>query len=180
MNDAPDDLHELLAPRHAQAQDATLLATIQRRTARVFIRRKWVRRGESVTVCLALLAIGAIGGWIAKPSPIPGCEFVAVPVPIVLPPTEPPAPQPTEADITAEQYELKAEQATAVEAARLYKLAGERFEKQYDFAQATRCYRLYLLAAPNERVVSTDDSWLLISMKSSQHKETDHDAKQGS
>lgn len=174
-----DDLDNQLAPRPADPRDANHLAAIQRRTNRVIAFRTWMRRGKLVATGVVLLAGGAIGGWVSKPTPDPVREYVAVPVMIVLPP-EPPTSTPTEEIVTAEQYELQAEQASAAEASRLYKLAGERFEKRYDFAQASRCYRLHLLAAPSERVVSASDSWLLISLKTTQSQETDRDPKQGS
>jgi hypothetical protein len=178
MSHPPDDLDDLLAPRPTDPR-ADHLAAILRQTGRVVTLRRWVRRAKFGVAAAVLLAGGTLGGWVAKPTPTPVREFVAVPVPFVLAPAEPPEVIPSGEAITAEQYELKAEQASAAEAARLYKLAGEWFEKSYDFAQARRCYRLHLLAAPTERAVSTDDSWLLISLKTSQ-LETDRDPKQGS
>ncbi len=146
-----------------------------------------MRRGKLVAAAVVLLAAGGVAGWSVKPTPDPAPpvrEFVAVPVPVVLPPPEPPAAPPTPpagSYLTAEQLELQAEQADRSAAAELYRRAGDLYlTDRNDSAQAARCYRLYLLrATPNDLAVTPDDSWLLIALKLDQRKEKTRVPDQG-
>jgi hypothetical protein len=180
-----DDLDDLLGPTpptpgHDRVKDAVLRATTRRLTW-----TRWIRRGQTTLAAAAVFAAGGAAGWFAKPTadvlPAPDPVVYPVPVPLFVSPDAPAAPS-GEVYVAAERVELQAEQATdPAEVARLYRLAGTRFEERAEYGQARRCYRLHLLAAgPDGRAVSTDDSWLLISVKTSQKKETDRDPKQGS
>lgn len=186
MTPERDDLDDLLAPTpptlgHDRVKDAVLRATTRR-----VARARWLRRARTaLAAALAaalLLAGGGVAGWFAKPAP-PAPEPTVYPVP--APVFTAPEPLPASAGevlASAERIELQAEQAAdPAESARLYRLAGIRYEDRAEYGQASRCYRLHLLAAgPAGRAVSTDDSWLLISVKTSQRKETDREPKQGS
>ncbi len=79
----------------------------------------------------------------------------------------------------ATQAELRAEQADdRAEAARLYRQAGNAFLRDQDYANATRCYRLYLARSGDTALsLDTDDSWLLVSLKNAAFKEKIHVAK---
>jgi hypothetical protein len=131
-----------------------------------------------------MFSAGGVVAWFAKPTPeappAPEPTVYPVPIPLFVSPDIPPASS-GEVFVSAERVELQAEQATdPAESARLYRLAGARFEDRAEYGQARRCYRLHLLAVgPAGRAVSAEDSWLLISVKRSQ-KETDRDAKQDS
>lgn len=184
MTDDLDDLDDLLGPTpptpgHDRVKDAVLRSTTRR-----LAWTRWARRGRTAVAAAAAFAVGGAAGWFAKPTADvpPASEPVVypVPVPLFVSPDAPPV-SPGEVYVSAERVELQAEQATdQAEAARLYRLAGARFEERAEYGQARRCYRLHLLAAgPDGRAVSTDDSWLLITVKTSQ-KETDRDPKQGS
>ena len=178
----PDDLDDLLAPSpptpgHARVRDAILRATTRR-----VARTKWFRRSRTAMAAAILLAAGVAVGWFAKPAPpTPEPAVYPVPVPVFTTP-EPPPTSAGEVLASAERVELQAEQAVdPAESARLYRLAGVRYEDRAEYGQAARCYRLHLLAAgPTGRAVSTDDSWLLISVKTTLRKETDREPKQDS
>jgi hypothetical protein len=169
-----DDLDELLGPKPAR-DDAAAREAVLRRTARVIRLRPWVRRAKLLTAAVVLVAAGGVVGWLAKPTPGPVTEYVAVPVGVALPPADP-TPPPAEY-VTAEQIELEAEQAAdRATAAALYRQAGDRYlADRNDSPQAARCYRLFLLrAGPDALTVSADDSWLLIALKQDQ-KEASRD-----
>jgi hypothetical protein len=174
-----DNLDDLLGPTPPTPGHDRVKAAVLRATTRRIARSRWLRRGRAALAATAVFAGGGVVGWFAKPTPVPP-EPVVYPVPIPVFPTPEAAPtSPGEVLASAEQVELQAERAAdPAEAARLYRLAGIRFEDRAEYGQASRCYRLHLLAAgPTERAVSTEDSWLLISVKTSQKKETDRDPK---
>jgi len=184
MTPEPDDLADLLGPTPPTPGHDRVRDVVLRTTTRRFACWRWSRRGRTSLATIAAFAAGGAVVWFAKPTPqvLPGPEPVVYPVPIPLfvSPDFPPA-SPGEVLVSAERVELQAEQATDPgESARLYRLAGARFEERAEYGQARRCYRLHLLVVgPAGRAVSADDSWLLISVKRSQ-KETDRDAKQDS
>ena len=168
-----DDLDALLGPKPA-GDDAAVREAVLRRTGRIIRRRPWLRRAKLLTAAAGLVAVGGVAGWLAKPTPTPGpvTEYVAVPVPVVLPPAET-APLMSAEYVTAEQTELQAEQAAdRATAAALYREAGDRFlADRNDSPQAARCYRLFLMrAGPDALNVSADDSWLLIALKQDQRE----------
>ena len=182
MTPESDDLDDLLGPTpptpgHARVKDAVLRASTRR-----IVRDKWLRRARTVLAAVLLLAAGGFAGWLAKPAP-PAPEPAVYPVPVpVFPAPEPPPMSAGQVLASAERIELQAEQAAdAAESARLYRLAGVRYEDRAEYGQAARCYRLHLLAAdPAGRAVTTDDSWLLISVKTTLRKETEREPKQDS
>ena len=178
MTADPDDLADLLGPPLAAPGDAALQDAIRRRTARVIRRRAWVRRGRLAVAAGLLLAAGGVGGWATNPTPEPvppRIEYVAVPVPVAVPPVEA-RESPVEQYVSAERLELKAEQvADRAAAATLYRLAGDRYLDR-DPGQAARCYRLFLMhAGPAALAVAPDDSWLLMSLKTAHRKEATRD-----
>lgn len=182
MTPDADDLDDLLAPTPPTPGHARVKGAVLRATRRRVGRRAWFRRCPTALAGALLLAAGSIVEWVAKPAPpAPEPTFYPVPVPIV-PAPEPSATTPDESLTSAEQFELQAEQAADwAEAARLYRLAGLCSVDRAEYGQASRCYRLLLLATgPTERAVSTDDSWLLISLKTTMRKVTDRDPKQDS
>ena len=168
-----DDLAELLGPRGEP--DGQLKAAILADTSRLVRRRRWV--GPATTLVLgAGLFLGGLGvGWAVKPSPAPPAvvlpppEVIAVPV-LVRPPLPPPAVPYQSAD----RVELLAEQADdRAEAARLYRLAGDKYLTDAgEPGQAARCYRLHLQhAGPAGLAVESADSWLLTSLKTQRRLE---------
>jgi hypothetical protein len=174
MIDPPDDLADVLAPRPVpptpELRDALL-----RRTERQLARDRWSRRASrAFAIATVFLAGGAIG-WFARPSavpmPVPVPEVVMVPL-VVPVPISPSVPVP-QRPLSASEAELRAEQADdRAEAAKLYRLAGDTFLRDQDYANATRCYRLFLARGGDTALsLEADDTWLLVSLKNAAFKE---------
>jgi len=175
MTDEPDDLLPLLSPSPdgAGGDRAAILAA----TAGV-LRRCWrFRQAAKAVGVLLVFAGGGAAGWLLKPTPerevvtVTVTETTAVAVVVPLRPAEP---EPADTPPSPAALELLAEQAgTPAEAAKLYRAAGDRYLTDGgDYEQAVRCYRLYFRHAGDDGTsVSTDDSWLLMSLKTSKRKE---------
>jgi hypothetical protein len=168
----PDDLSELLSPKPG-TDDSALRDELFRRTARALRARRWVRRAAKCAVAAALLVSAfALGRGTAPRAPEVEMhtEFVAVPVPV---PVLPESPEPPPAVRTARSLEQDAEQADGMAAARLYREAGDAFlSAESDYANAARCYRLFLARAGDTgSALETGDSWLLVSLKNAAFKE---------
>jgi hypothetical protein len=181
MTDPPDDLADMLAPQPGAPAPA-LRDTLLMRTERRLARDRWMRRaGRASAIAAVFLAGGAIG-WFAR-TPIahaPGSsapDVVVVTVPLVVPVPTTSAPvantPSTPVALSASEAELRAEQAdTRTEAAKLYRLAGDTFLRDQDYANATRCYRLFLTRGGDSALsIDADDSWLLVSLKNAAFKE---------
>ncbi len=174
MTDEPDDLLPLLTPRGGSAAHSAALLTA---TTDV-LRRRWrFRQAAKAAGVLLVFALGGAAGWVLKPTPerevvtVTVTETVSV---VVAVPLRPADSEPTDTPPSPGALELLAEQAgTPAEAAKLYRAAGDRFLTDGgDYEQAVRCYRLYFRHAGDDgRTVSTDDSWLLMSLKTSNRKE---------
>jgi hypothetical protein len=190
MADEPDDLDELLTP--PQVTDTPgLRAAILRRTQRRLAVRRWVRRaGKAVVVATVFAAGVGAGGWRTAREretvfvPVAQVEVVTVPVPVLVPllgtSTEP-AP-PAAVARTAKALELSAEQADdALAAAKFYRQAGDAYlTAEEDYANAARCYRLFLTRGGDSVLVpEPGDSWLLTSLKNAAFKEKIHATTNG-
>ena len=173
-----DDLAPLLAPTPTSPsvnRDALLRAT-----TRTLRRKAVVRRVVSVLGVIAVFGVGGAAGWVLKPTQerevVTVTEIVTVAAVLPAPEPEPKA-VPTESPLSATQLELRAELADEpADAAKLYRAAGDRFLTDLgDYDQAVRCYRLYFRHAGSDGAkASTDDSWLLLSLKSAKLKEKGH------
>lgn len=183
MADDPDDLDALLAPPPA-AESPDLRAAVLRRTQRTLAARRWARRAGKLAAVAAVFAAGiAVGAWRSPPpprptvGPAPRTEVVFVPVLVPLPPAsaEEPAPPPEPAR-TARGLELDAEQADGPHAAALYRRAGDAYlSAEADYANAARCYRLFLTRGGEPALgPEPGDSWLLTSLKNAAFKERIH------
>jgi hypothetical protein len=193
MADEPnetDDLSELLAPPQA-ADTPGLRDGILRRTQRRLVFRKWTRRAGKAAALAAVFATGlGIGLWrtppaeretVFVPTPVERVEVVTLPVPVLVPVgnasgSADPTPPVVEA-LTAKALELNAEQADdAPTAAKLYRQAGDAYlNAEQDYANATRCYRLFLARGGDAALTpERDDSWLLTSLKNAAFKEKVH------
>jgi hypothetical protein len=185
----PDDLSELLSP--PQASDTPgLREAILRHTQRRLAFRKWTRRAGKAAAVAAVFAAGiGVGAWrtpagretVLVPTPVVQTEVVTLPVPVFIPVgaangSAEPTPQVAEA-ATAKALELSAEQADdALAAAKLYRQAGDAYlTAEQDYANATRCYRLFLARAGDTALTPEHgDSWLLTSLKNAAFKEKVH------
>jgi len=162
-----DDLLPLLTP--TPHNNGGLRDTIIAASRRPIRRRVWRRRADVTAGVVALLAAGFVAGraTVGMPEPaavaLPPAEVEVAPEPRVRPSAAVP-----EVELTAEQWELKAELATEpAEVAAYYRRAGDAFLKsRTDVKQAARCYRLHLSAAgPDGRAIAASDSWLLMALK---------------
>lgn len=181
MADEPDDLDDRLGPLQG-ADTPGLRDAIFRRTRRRLALRRWARRVGKVAAVAAVFAAGiGVGVWNAPGErertvlvPIPQIEVVFVPVLVPVPAPSPEPPPAPEAARTARATELDAEQADdAARAAALYREAGDRYlTAEQDYANAARCYRLFLLRS-GDTALSPEpgDSWLLTSLKNAAFKE---------
>ncbi|MBN9517813.1 hypothetical protein J0H58_04715 [bacterium] len=178
----PDDLAPLLTPRPAPAPgfDAALFT----RTERALARGRRVRRLGRAAVVVGVFAVGGLVGWASKPTAaeqpvrvVAHVEVVAVPVVVPVPVGESPPVSVAAADpepATAAAAELLAEQADdPARAARLYRLAGDKYLRDaQDFRNARRCYRLFLgRAGAGGLSPAAADNWLLAELKVSLSKE---------
>lgn len=183
MADEPDELDELLAPPPA-AETPGLRDAVLRRTLRRLAAARWSRRAAKCGAFAAVFALGVgFGRWrtpveretVFVPTPAAPAEVVLVPVLVTLPPASP-EPPPAEPVRTAKALELDAEQADGPQAAVLYRKAGDAYlAAEEDYANAARCYRLFL-ARGGEPALTPEpgDSWLLTSLKNAAFKEKVH------
>jgi hypothetical protein len=182
MSDPRDDLDELLTPRPGP-EPAGLREALFARTTRRLARARWSRRLAAVAAAAAVFAAGGAIGWHAKPDRVvvdrvpgePVFVFVPQPVPVIPEVTpDPPRPEPRPAPASATEAELLAEQCDdPAEAARLYRLAGDRYlNDRQDYANAARCYRMFLARAGDAGLSpEPGDTWMLTSLKNAAYKE---------
>jgi hypothetical protein len=186
MADEPDELEELLAP--PQTSDTPgLRAALLRRTQRQLTLGRWARRAGKLAAVAAVFVAGVgVGMWrtsaqpsaqetVLVPVPVPRVEVVPVPIPLFVAGQgtsveQLPAP---ESPQSAKALELDAEQADGPRAAALYRQAGDTFlTAEQDYANAARCYRLFLVRGGDGALTpEPGDSWLLTSLKNAAFKE---------
>jgi hypothetical protein len=182
MNDNPeDDLADVLAPQQG-VPSPELREAVLRLTERQLMRaRLWHRATKSALVVMTLL-VGGVVGWIVRPvpepvqlpAPVPTPELIVVHVVVPVPVPQPPPSHSTGVvALSASEAELRAEQTDdRTEAAKLYRTAGDGFLRNEDYANATRCYRLFLSRAGDGGLSpESNDSWLLTSLKNAAFKE---------
>ncbi|MDY3558914.1 hypothetical protein R5W23_006090 [Gemmata sp. JC673] len=176
-----DPLDELLGPPDG-GETPGLRDALRRRTSNHLVRVKWLRRGAKLAGVAAVFALGVgVGEWRApvreRVVTVREVETVAVPVPVVVPVggggAEPESPAPAQPVLSAGRLELDAEQADGSAAAALYRRAGDAYlTAQQDYANAARCYRLFLSRAGDAALApESGDSWLLVSIKNATFKE---------
>jgi len=184
----PDDLESLLAPRPTPEPRPGFEATLFAQTERALARGRHLRCTGRAAVVAGVFGVGGLLGWGLRPVPpapeidpaVPRVEVVTVPVvvPVPVPAESAPVAEVSTEPTTAAAAELLAEQADdPARAARLYRLAGDRFLLDaQDFRNSRRCYRLSLARAGDGGLrPAADDSWLLADLKVSLLKER-HDA----
>ncbi|MDY3552505.1 hypothetical protein R5W24_001588 [Gemmata sp. JC717] len=174
-----DPLDELLGPP-AGGETPGLRDALRRRTSNHLVRVKWLRRGAKLAGVAAVFALGVgVGEWRApvreRVVTVREVETVAVPVPVVVPVGgggESASPAPTQPVLSAGRLELDAEQADGLASANLYRRAGDAYlTAQQDYANAARCYRLFLSRAGEAaQALEPGDSWLLVLIKNSTFK----------
>ena len=169
---------ELLTPKPPTTNEAHMVAVLARTTRRVRA-VVWRRRAVQAAAGLACFGLGWATTYL-RPAPAPEVVYITVPVesPAPVAPGSPTAPKeepppapvasPAELELAAEQVPDKAE------AARRFRAAGDRYLKELaDYRAALRCYRNFLdEAAPADRAVAPDDTWLLSSLKRAREQES--------
>jgi hypothetical protein len=182
MSDAPDDLEDLLSPPQGEPSPA-LRDELLRRTERHLAVVRWRQRFARAAFVASVFLTGGLAGWFVRPDPgepgasatggSPAPEVITVPVVVPVPVPEHSPPGPVAVGMSPSEAELRAEQADdRTEAARLYLAAGDGFLRREDYANATRCYRLFLTRAGDAALSpAPDDSWLLTSLKNTAFKE---------
>ena len=186
MTDERDDLDDLLTPT-PPAETPGLRDALLRRTERRLSLGRWARRAGRLALAAAVFAAGiAVGVWRAPreretvlvPTPVPQVEVVTVTVPVLVPmPGASPDQNPPVTVRTAKGLELDAEQADDMPtAAKLYRQAGDAYlNAEQDYANAARCYRLFLARAGDPALApERGDTWLLTSLKNAAFKEKVH------
>lgn len=175
----PDDLESILSSPAATDSHA-LRDAIRVQTERVLWRRRVLRTTVKLGAVVAVFSLGVGAGvWTRSeaPMPVPEREVIVVPLLIPLPGNE--ASASPEESIPAPRLELQAEQIEdRAEAAKLYRVAGDRYLADEDYRNAARCYRLFLARA-GEPALQPDskDTWLLTSLKNAAFQEKSHVAK---
>jgi hypothetical protein len=173
-----DHLDQLLTPP-AMMDDAAARQRLLEATLLQLPRRwRWVRSLLNVM----MFGVGLAAGWLLKPpaEPLYIRQVIEVPAAVIAVPTatetETVSPPPSVAEkadfqLTAadlDKLETAAEIADAPTAAKLYRRVADEYLARSDVSSAVRCYRLHLNEAGREGLVRTpDDSWLLVSLKSS-------------
>src|SRR5262249_50800904 len=145
---------------------AALLARTSRRV-RMTRRMRIVTR---VAVGVACFAAG-VATTLLRPEPQAVSAVATVRTTVAAVELAPPAPvrvlSPAELELEAEKATLKSE------SARLFREAGDSFLRDCaDYRGALRCYRNFLNEAdPADRAISSDDTWLLTSLKRAREQE---------
>src|SRR5262245_28014722 len=182
MTDPTDDLADVLGPRPGNPSPA-LRESLLRQTERQLLRDRWLRRGAAAAAVAAVFLAGGAAGWFiraprapvadAPGSPVPEVVVVPVVVPLRAPVADAPGSPGTAQPLSPSEAELRAEQADDPgEAAKLYRVAGDLFLRREDYANATRCYRLFLARGGVAALaLEATDSWLLVSLKNAAFKE---------
>src|SRR5262245_11886063 len=160
---------ELLTPKPAGANDA-LKASLLDRTSRHMRMTRRIRIARRVVAGFACFAAGVATAFL-RPEPQSVTAIATVRTTTASAESAPAAPARA---LSPAELELEAEKATVkADSARLFREAGDRFLRDYaDFPGALRCYRNFLNEAdPADRAVSSDDTWLLTSLKRAREQE---------
>jgi hypothetical protein len=123
-------------------------------------------------VCLACFVAGLATAFLR---PVPAGEVVYVQVREEVPsPPNADAPAAQKQPPSAADLELEAEKSLVKsESARRFREAGDRYIRDLaDYQSALRCYRNFLdEAEPADRRVTSEDTWLLTSLKRAREQE---------
>ncbi len=163
-----DDVDDLLRPREPGA--TTPKVDAWKATTRVLRGRRWWRRGRAGVIMAGCF----VGGALVMYRPAPNDRVVPTPDAVAI------VPQATEPRIEAEPQPIESPQrlerwAKLTEGDKqrnLFRRAGDGFLKYGDEVAALRCYRKSLDGGtPTELAINVEDTWMLMSLKISQHKE---------
>jgi hypothetical protein len=166
-----DDLDALLAPDALPPEPPGLREAVERESGRVLRRRRLLRRTRWAGALAACYAAGLATMWLfSQAVRLPQPEVVEhVPRNTVAPPNEVDPYRSGPPDLL-ERWALQASGERRVD---LYRRAGDGFLEREDVLAALRCYRQALdgASASDLAIRADTDTWLLMSLKMSRHKE---------
>lgn len=160
---------ELLTPQ-APAANGALRDGLLRQTTRRIVAARRLRVAMKGGLCATLFLAGMATTLLRPRSEL---EHVVVVVRAEL--STPPAPESPPKPRSPSELELEAEKAVVrAEGARRFREAGDLYLRDYaNHSAALRCYRNFLdEAAPADLAISSDDTWLLTSLKRAREQET--------
>jgi hypothetical protein len=131
-----------------------------------------MRCAASIGVCVICFVAGIATTFLRPTSPLE-IVYVQVREEVPAPKTDSPPVAPKSPSSAAE-LELEAEKSLVkADSARRFREAGDRYINDFaDYQSALRCYRNFLDEAdPADRVVTSEDTWLLISLKRAREQE---------
>ncbi len=163
-----DDVDELLRPREPGVTSPKVDAW--KATTRVLRGRRWWRRGRAAVMMAGCFVAGALVMY--RPAPtnlvVPTPDAVAI-IPQATEPRIEAEAQPIESPKRLERWAKLTE---GDKQRNLFRRAGDGFLKYGDEIAALRCYRRSLDGGtPTELAINVEDTWMLMSLKISQHKE---------
>jgi hypothetical protein len=131
-----------------------------------------MRYAASAGVCVVFFLAG-VATTLLRPWPSPEVVYVQVREEVPAPKIDAPQiapkspPSATELELEAEKTLVKAD------SARRFREAGDRYLSDFaDYQSALRCYRNFLDEADAaDRVVTSEDTWLLTSLKRAREQE---------
>ena len=155
-----DELVDILKQRGVPAAPSEVKVQLLSATMSQLKRTRRIRKVQQGAMWTGVFLIGVSLGWLSwQRSPEQHAMQAAPRATIPEPPRL----------LTAAQLELQAEKTDdPIQAAQLYRQAGDRFLEANDLRSALRCYRIHLNEGGQEsRQIMAHDSWLLINLKSS-------------
>lgn len=162
---------ELLIPKPGTTNEALRQAILSQSSRSVRWRHRQ-RLANRFALCAVCFLSGAATVWL-RPAAQP--EVVTVIVREAPIANVPGSPVETPRRLSPGELELEAEKTfVKADSARLFREAGDSYVRdRADYQSALRCYRNFLdEAAPAERTVSAEDTWLLTSLKRAREQET--------
>jgi hypothetical protein len=171
----------LLAAPAGRLVDGAFRKAVLARTQGVLRRRGWARRAGLAAALAACYAAGLATMRLAIPAATGGegmarqAPGATSPQPTPLPtPKSAPTPRPPEPDRAPTALALEWQAVDSpVRRPELFRTAGDRYlTENGDLQSATRCYRSFLdLCSERDRIVSVDDTWLLMALKEGRQRE---------
>jgi hypothetical protein len=181
MNETPDPLEELLRPHSPSASSPAWKETLLVRTRRTL---RWRRRARWLGFAAALAACyvaGVLTLRLFRAAPVVEVETVYVDSEpgLQLPPVPETLRMPERA-VTALALEWQAVE-DPERSVELYRRAGDRYiDEDNDLESALRCYKRFLTeCSEKELEITTQDNWLLVTLKNARLEEKRHAKNSG-
>jgi hypothetical protein len=180
---ASDAVEQFLDAPLPLSENAELRQSLRLQTTRVLRRRKRFKQVGYAAVLAACYLAGLATMQLRLSMPAPrvaeemaqhGPDTVPPAAPTTSPPETAALPIDNDPDVPAVVFERVAV-VWADKRPDLYRRAGDRYEREGDYQAALRCYTRFLeTSSENERAISADDTWLLMSLKKDRQREKDY------